>query len=129
MKNYRCQHGMTTTGWLCVLVIGIICAQLCTKLFPVYMDDYLVRASFQGLANENNLSAMSLSEMRESLKKKMAINDVDQQDKEITFRHADDAVIVSSRYEKRVKLVANIDLVISFEHKLNSSDPQECCSP
>jgi hypothetical protein len=103
-------------GFLCGLLLLSSVLALSVKLFPVYVDYNFVSSIARSLLNSGNASSMSQSQIRQDLEASLRLNnirDVDINDIQIIRTSAGTRIHI--RYEKRVKLIGNIDLIVSFD--------------
>lgn len=115
------------------LVLGF-CLTVFLKLFPLYQDDLLVKEAFETFAEQHkeDLGAMTKAEMSTHLGKFFTVNGVRGEAGKLEHLEAErlrEKVIFRYSYETRVPFVKNVDLVVWFKTELDSSNPQECCTP
>lgn len=99
------------------------------KIAPVYIEQTYVKAAYQFLIDNNpDLASMDKREIRASLDRYMTINSLgDIQAKSFTVKRVKNKTLVSSVYEVRVPVVANLEAVVSFKSQLDASNPDQCC--
>jgi hypothetical protein len=118
------------TGWLFALCLTVFFAQIATKLSPVYLDDYYVRTSLKILSEKEGLAELSRAKIHEALRKSFTINNIRTGALEaLQVKRESQKVLVDINYEERIPFMANVDIVLSFEHHLDSSNTDECCDP
>lgn len=103
-------------GLLCGLLLLSLILTLGIKLFPVYVDYNFVSSIARSLLNSGNTSSMSQTQIRQDLEASLRLNnirDVDINDIQISRTSAGTQIHI--RYEKRVKLIGNIDLIVAFD--------------
>ncbi|GAA3976455.1 DUF4845 domain-containing protein [Allohahella marinimesophila] len=104
--------------YLLVLVSFITVA---VKLIPVYIEDSSVSGSLESLSQKENFADMTNKEILTSLGSLLTINNIRSLPPEaIKIERKDDVTTVSIDYEVRKNIVANIDAVLSFQHKQDS---------
>jgi len=111
---------MTAIGWLIMLcLIGFI-ALTGIRLVPIYMDHFSVMSSMRSLSKED-LGGMDRAKVRELLIRRLEINsvtDVGREHIEVEQRGRRTAVTVA--YEVRKPLLGNIDIVVSFDNRVEA---------
>ena len=129
MRTGSSQRGLSSIGWLLVIVLVAFFGMCTAKLVPVYVENYYIVNGFQALADEGeSLKRMSKSEITRRLESYYSINGVrSPQARELEFVQGSKGIIVVNQYETRVPLMANIDVMLRFHNVLDSSRPEECC--
>ncbi|WNO08014.1 DUF4845 domain-containing protein [Teredinibacter sp. KSP-S5-2] len=129
MRLPKHQYGLSSLGWLVVLsLVGFFL--LCTfRLGPAYIDDRMIKGVIVSVAEANpDLHSMSKMEIKSAIQKFLTINSVrGEASKNIKIVKRADRTLINNRYEVRVHLFANIDVVMNFEHQLDSSNVAACC--
>jgi S-adenosylmethionine synthetase len=73
---------------------------------------------------------MSTNEIREKLMKRFMMNTINATATDsLKIRRVDNKVFIDMNYEERIPFYANVDVVLSFQHHLDSSKPEQCCQP
>ncbi len=117
MTTKQRQRGMTFWGLLFVLGVIAFSVFLTFKLFPVYLQDFKVKAAMDGLARNPDISRMTKAEMVESLRRRFEIDDVEEVDPStlvVELRGRQKAIHL--RYERVVPLMFNISALLEFDH-------------
>lgn len=114
------QRGATPIMTLVWILIFVSVATLCVKLIPVYIDDFAVASSLEGLQRETRLPEFSDKEVLATLDKFFSLNNVRDFDKDSVelIREGDAQITVKVNYEVRTNVVRNIDTVVSFSHEV-----------
>lgn len=113
----RSQQGLSLTGFLFFLMVFGFIAWMVMKLLPAYLEYGKIKQSMKSVAQDSSVGTDAPS-IREALQKRLDVNDVNEvkaKDIQLNPEVGDRAMEYS--YERRVPLVANIDLVTSFEIK------------
>jgi uncharacterized protein DUF4845 len=112
------QRGMTMWGLLFVLGVLAFVLFIGFKLFPPYLEDFKVKAALDSLARQPDFSSMSRGDMAGALDKRFDIDDITgvNLSKDLTVETQGRLKRVRIRYEKVVPIVANISLLLEFEH-------------
>jgi hypothetical protein len=129
-KSLSGQSGKSLFSWLLTLFIVGFLAQTAIKISPAYLDSYYIKEILISLSSDTELSEMSPSEVQEKIVKSLDINNIDDEPlSALKVRRENGNIVIDINYEKRIGFLANIDIVLSFEHYLDSSAPNECCRP
>lgn len=117
MKTLRArQAGLGSIGWLCVLAIGAFLITFATKVGPVYMDYWSVKKALDDLVASNQNAAMPKSEFIKVLEKNMEVNRIEAfAAKDVRITDTASGRQIDASYEKRVPLMANLDVVVKFD--------------
>lgn len=115
-KNYKKQRGLTAIGF--VLLLGLIAffSALAIKLTPLYLEHFEVSSVLKSVAQESDIGSKSAADIKDSIMKKLSINDVSHVTKDdIEVSKEDGKLRVTISYEARVPMVGNIDIVANFK--------------
>ncbi|MCF6236271.1 MAG: DUF4845 domain-containing protein [Gammaproteobacteria bacterium] len=100
----------------CVVLIAL-------RVVPLYLEYFQVVSSLEGIAEEPETSKKSLKEIKKNLLRRMRdINDVERvNDEHITITKKKGLITISVDYEARVPMIANFDLIASFNKNVEIS--------
>lgn len=99
-----------------LFVIGSI-AWLGLKTIPLYIDNTTIRNTIKPIAQDRSLSDASYDQIADRIQKGLSINNIRWvKDEDIEFIEEGNGVQVRIDYEKRFKLVSNIDLILTFKN-------------
>lgn len=123
------QKGLSSGGLLLILTAGAFLLTCFFKLGPVYMADLSIKDTLKSIALKNdNLASLEPREIRSQISKYMILNNMrDTPIKDFKITRSNGGVLITNVYEKRIQFIANIDVVMSFKHQLDSNNPSECC--
>lgn len=133
-KNFRFSKtrltGKSQKGWtmwslsFTLLILGTA-AWLGLKVVPLYMDNSTIKAALQSIQNDRSLADASYDEIYDVIDKRLDINGIRHltQD-DIEFVEEATYTQVRIDYEKRLPLVSNMDLVLTFKNHVNLAAPQ-----
>ena len=62
-RQLKKQQGMTLTGWLVVIAIGLFFALSGLKIIPVYLENFTVKDVVESLKNEPLITKKSTSQV------------------------------------------------------------------
>lgn len=129
MRSLKNQVGLSSLGWLLVLLVGGFTLACFFKLGPHYLDHHYIDVSLGSLAEQGKkLDEMDEDIIIKQLNKFMVVNNV--RGKEASaFKvvRRSDRTLVNNEYEVRVPMFINIDVVLTFRSQLDSSNPEICC--
>ena len=119
MLSYRtASRGFSLIGALFwVLLIGGV-VTLGLKLGPYYLQFWTVRSVMDDTARNPEVAAMGRQAIIQTLEKKLYINDVRSvKNENFSFEKTDTGRVLGVHYEVRDHLVANLDVVLTFDHQ------------
>lgn len=115
----RRQRGFSKLGLVFMLVVLVSVLTFGLKVLPVYIDHNSVRGAAETLLESGRASTMTQEEVRNEIAASMRVNNVRGFDMtSITASRANGASTISITYERRIGLVANIDVILSFDDQL-----------
>lgn len=137
MNTLKKQKGLSTLGWLLVLIIAgffLLCA---FKIIPLYAENRFVVSALKSLIDPANpLEEMTDGEIKRELSKFYTLNNVRSEGpKNIVIVREAKKVLVTIDYETRARLfedaplLRTLDVAVLFENHLDSSAPEKCCKP
>lgn len=112
----RAQRGMSPITVL--LICGAIgfCMLMVFRIAPIYMADATVGAALKGIEQEPGVAQMSPYEIRNRLQRRFDVNDIDIKTSDVQIKKDSRTIEVSLKYETRKPLIANLEVVASFNH-------------
>ena len=118
------QHGATIWVNLIWILMGVVIAIFAVKVIPIYLDNYTVAGSLEGLKSEEGLSQLKDRDILRKLEGYFTINNVRTIGKEkINIeREKRKLVAINIDYEVREHLFYNIDVILSFKNRLEAQD-------
>ncbi len=116
MRTAQKQQGMTAISMLLLLIIGGFFALLVMKLGPIYLENYKVKTVLANVESQANLASLSFPKIRSAVSKRLYINEVRRlDDKDIKVKRVGQVVRVNIDYEVREKVLANVEVLVSFQ--------------
>jgi hypothetical protein len=113
------QYGFSKFGLLSTLIVLIGMLTFLLKVLPVYIDHNFVRGVAETLMESGRGATLTQAEVREEVADRLRINNVREFDlNSITMARESGAAVINIRYEKRIPLISNIDLLISFDERI-----------
>tara|TARA_S200000501_G_C20842874_1_gene752420 strand:+ start:2095 stop:2472 length:378 start_codon:yes stop_codon:yes gene_type:complete len=105
-----------------ILMIALLLGLFFTfglKVGPLYVDHNLITGLCQGLIDNGEASTLTVTEVRDRISSTLRINNISDFDlNSILVRKDNGEAIITVAYEKRVPLVANLDIVATFDESL-----------
>ncbi|WP_341938525.1 DUF4845 domain-containing protein [Marinimicrobium sp. C2-29] len=131
MQLKQPQRGITTLGFVFLILIGVFFVFTAFKVVPPYAENRYIVSALKSLArNNDDLFSVSSTDIRTQLTKFYTVNNVRTEGrKNLDIDRRASRVIITIAYETRVDFFHNIDLVFSFNNQLDSSAPEQCCTP
>jgi len=125
------QTGMTSTGFLALALLAFFIIYTAFKLVPAYAENrYIVSALKSVAENNDDLTQMTSRDIEGKLRKFYTINNVRSEgSRNIEIDRRANKVVIDINYEERIDFLLNIDLLLSFNNQLDSSQPERCCKP
>ena len=119
MTLLKQQRGMTLIGFFMVLVVGCFFAFIALKLFPPYQEYFSVKQAMASVQSQPGVSKKTPKEIRRMLESRFFASYVE------TVKSKDAKIVrkngyrVTLKYEVRIALLGNVDLVTKFDHTVD----------
>lgn len=115
LKNLRDQAGVSKFGLIMVFIMIVAFLTFGLKVTPLYVDHNLISGICEELIENGEAANMTTTDIRQRVSNTLRINNVLDFDlSAITMRKENDQAIITIAYERRVELVANLDVVAKF---------------
>ena len=119
VNNLSRQRGISSAGVLLIAVLLGLFFTVGLKVGPLYVDHNLITGLCQDLIDNGEANGMTVTEVRDRISSTLRINNVTDFDlNSIRMRKENGEAIITVAYEKRVPLVANLDIVATFDESL-----------
>ena len=116
MRSIRRQAGVTAIGWMIILGLIGFFVFLTLKMMPSYLDYFKVAAALESLEKETMSTPV---EIRKHLERQFDVSFVHAiTPKQIKIKNAGRTFNVTAKYDDRVHLLANVDVVMSFDKQV-----------
>ncbi|MDP6536709.1 MAG: DUF4845 domain-containing protein [Gammaproteobacteria bacterium] len=118
-RNLHRQRGVSKFGLLMLLALitGFLTAGL--KVGPLCVDHNLITGICQELIDNGETTNMTVTEVRDRVSNSLRINNVTGFElSNIRLRKENGAPIITVAYERRVELIANLDVLAKFDSTL-----------
>jgi hypothetical protein len=110
------QRGFSKSGLMLVIVIITLFFTVGLKVGPLYVDHNLITGICQELIDNGEAANMTVNDVRERVSNSLRINNVSGFDlSDIRMRKDNGNAIITVAYERRLPLVANLDIVAVFD--------------
>lgn len=111
----RNQSGITLMSFLIVLVVVGFFLYIGMKVFPMYSEFYSVKSALKGMATEG-LEGKDPAQIKDSFFKRMDISfSSNVKPEHVRIESGGGSTRIDVKYEVRVPVVANLDVVGRFE--------------
>ncbi|MTI14116.1 DUF4845 domain-containing protein [Sansalvadorimonas verongulae] len=117
MKGKQSQCGASAFGFLCYTLAGVFTIMVLYKILPAYLENYSVKSIISSLDDRSDIHDARVRDVRGWINKGFLINGIrDIPEDAIKVRKKGDFLVADVNYERRVDLISNIDIVITFEN-------------
>lgn len=125
------QRGLSSLSWLLLIAVTGFFMMCAFKLIPHYAENIYIADGLKTLGQgEKPVADMSKREIKKTLDRFYMMNNVRSEgSKNLDLDRTKKGLLVNVNYEVRVPLFANVDVLLTFENQLDSSDPSACCKP
>ena len=116
------QRGVSMFGFLLIAILVIMFAMLAMKLVPAYVEFFSVKKILNAMGQDSETKSMSNAEIRNSFAKRAEVGYVTVVKPEnLDIDRTNGSVVISTEYEYRTPLVANISLIVDFKASSNTA--------
>ncbi|HET8709834.1 MAG TPA: DUF4845 domain-containing protein [Spongiibacteraceae bacterium] len=113
-------------GWLIVLGIASFALTCFFRIGPVYLDYWQVKKALDLVMANSESAGMPKEEVLSAIQKQFDVSRIESiSAKDIKFVDGRNGRELNANYEKRVPLIANIDVVVKFDHLVYKLSPAE----
>lgn len=127
------QAGFTAGGVILGLLLATLAVKVAYVVAPPYYDNYLVTNALKEIAERHvdDLKNVRKSEISSELSSFYTLNGVrsDVIVQALEVERLKERSIIKIDYEVRTNFGGNADVVLVFKNHLDSSKPDECCTP
>ncbi len=126
MRLRKHQQGLGMLGWLVVLGIASFALTCFFRIGPIYLEYWQTKKALDLVLIGSQSSGKSKEELLAAIQRQFDVSRIESIDtKNIKFVDARGSREVDANYEKRVALIANIDVVVKFDkliYKISSAE-------
>jgi Tfp pilus assembly protein PilE len=120
MRSIKRQEGMTAVGWLIVLALIGFFTLLALRMVPSYLEYYKIAQTLETIEAEGALDTPAA--IRRLLERRFDISYVHSiTPRDVSIKSAGGNWDVTAKYDSRVHLFANVDVIMSFNKKVQVS--------
>ncbi|MGB4249055.1 MAG: DUF4845 domain-containing protein [Pseudohongiellaceae bacterium] len=113
------QRGFSKFGLLMTLVVLVTGLTFGLKVLPIYIDHNFVRGQAESLVESGRAATMTQAEIRIEVGNSLRVNNIREFDlNSITSTRNNGAAVILIVYERRVPLFSNLDVVVSFDDRI-----------
>jgi len=114
------QRGMGFVGWLIIILFLGSVLSIGTKLFPLYVNNNTVEDLLDKMSEEAGIGIKPKAEIYNILANRLKLNNIREFDVETNVQvvRAKGGTKLVMDYESRIPLIANVDLIASFDKEV-----------
>lgn len=116
MNTITRQRGASTLGMMTIALALVFAAVTGMKLWGPYYDDLAVKTAVENLAKEDATRAMGPNEIRQTINKRLQVNQVTLNKEDVLIKKEDGVINIDIKYERRVPMYGNVDAMVKFHH-------------
>lgn len=114
--NNKKQRGASAWGTMIIVLALIFSGVTAAKLWTPYFDDMAVKTAVRNISEEDSTRSMSPKEIRQTVNKRLQVNNVQLSKEEILIKKEDGEIFLDVIYERRIPMYGNVDAVVKFNH-------------
>lgn len=116
------QRGVSMFGFMLVAIVVIMFAMLAMKLVPAYIEFFSVKKILNAMGQDGEVKSMSNADIRTSFTKRADVGYVTVvKPADLNIERSGGNLVISTEYEYRTPLVANISLIVDFKASSNTA--------
>jgi Domain of unknown function (DUF4845) len=113
------QWGMTAIGFILILLLIGLSLMIVLKVAPIYYENFKIKSVLSTLENEPGISKKTNFEIGNLISHRFIIDNIDRvKPGQVKVLRDTNKVVVKLEYEIRDTLIANIDVVVSFDNSI-----------
>jgi len=114
-KSSHRQKGLSSVGWIIVAAIFGLLLITFFKVFPMYYDNFKLKAAMEALAADNTIDPKSKRDIWNSIQKRLYIEGIKSIDREnVAMERKDGRTTVTITYEAEDDYVGNLFIGARF---------------
>ena len=123
MINRHKSSGISTWSMMGIAGMAGFCILFLIKIAPIYLENYSVQSVLEQLESEGNQFADARKkDIRTTLNKRFTVNNIRSVRKDhVTIKKTKEDFTIIVKYEVRVPLISNIDVVPHFHHEFTKT--------
>lgn len=116
MQMRKYQGGLGMLGWLFVLALASFALTCFFRIGPIYLEYWQTKKAIDLVLSNSALTSKSRAEIVAAIDKQLEISGIESvKGKDMKLTESRNGREFDASYEKRVALVANIDVVVKFD--------------
>ncbi|SDS03913.1 protein of unknown function [Pseudomonas asplenii] len=125
MRHAGSQKGLSFFGWLLTLALIAFASSTAFKLVPFYLDYMSMKKIIMSVETDRAADVTTVNDFYSHVARGMQVNSI----QDVDLNKALSVTVEGSRfhahlkYEQRVALIQNIDLVVKFDHEFSVGKP------
>ncbi|MEY8205236.1 MAG: DUF4845 domain-containing protein [Bermanella sp.] len=116
------QKGSSSIFILMMMVLAFSGFFTLLRVVPLYTQDWSVETVLGNIQQESKSQSYTRSRVYDMIQKRFGINGVDELMEFVEVSGQGTTIIIDMAYERRVPLIANIELVATFNHNIDLSE-------
>jgi uncharacterized membrane protein len=118
------QQGLGFAGWMLLILVFGFALSVAMKLVPLYMDNSTIVGVLEGVGEEEGMAAKRAQDIEKIVQARFHVNNIRDFDyaKNINVVRDNRGAKIVLDYEVRMPMVANLDLVASFNKTVDLRD-------
>ena len=116
--SYR-QRGLSTLSILVIVLVAVFFSTCAITMLPAYTEYLSVKRAVESMIEQSTDKNFAIAEMKTKLAKQYQVNRIEVVNaKQAKITRQKGITTVDARYEQRIPLMFNIDVVIKFDQLL-----------
>lgn len=122
MKNTAKQiQGASLIVTLVVIFLLLLDVVIAIRLVPVYIDNYQIKTTLEAMTQDSTMQDLTKDEIRDFFSRRIAVNNIKNFDlSKLQIDRKQGKLTFTVNYEARVKIVGNVDAVLTFNNRVES---------
>jgi Tfp pilus assembly major pilin PilA len=115
------QRGLTLISWLVVIAVTVFIGMVAIKSLPVYLNHYKIVSILKSVANQSQVTELSMFDIRQTLERRFDIDMVkhlDERQVKVVGNPGSNNRMLIAQYEVRIHMFYNIDTVYAFDEQV-----------
>jgi len=118
MRRLTRQRGVSPLAWIAILLVVGFFAYFGSRVVPAYFNYYSLVDVVEGVANDGTMQNTSVSGIRQTVRKRMRLNDVDKiAEDAVTIERRGGKIVMELDYQVRRALFGNVDVCMRFQRR------------
>lgn len=118
-STIRNQKGFSKFGLIVTLFVLLVGLTIGLKVVPIYIDHNFVKGIAESLVDSGRAATLTQAEVRQEIAASLRVNNIRNFDlNSITATRSNGTAVITIQYERRVSLFSNLDVVASFDDRI-----------